>query len=86
MNCPKEELNKIQATQDTQALANFMSYCENECLDQSRCQYYYDLEQRWKLLRGEAKLCKCCEEVTDISEINEHGYCDRCQRAVESRC
>ena len=86
MNCPKEELNKIQTTQDTQALADFMSYCENECLDQSRCQSYADLEQRWKLLTGEAKLCECCQEITDISEINERGYCDRCQRAEESRC
>ena len=86
MNCPKQELAQIKTTQDIRTLADFMSYCENECLDQSRCQSYADLEQRWKLLKGEAKLCKCCEEVTDISDLNERGYCDRCQRAEESRC
>ena len=77
MNCQRQELAQIETTQDIQALADFMSHCENECLDQSRCQSYADLEQRWKLLRGEAKLCKCCEEVTDISDLNKRGYCDR---------
>ena len=83
--CDKD-LNKLFETKDIQDLGNFMSYCEDYCLNQSYCQSYADLEQRWKLLRGEAKLCECCQEITDISDLNEHGYCDRCQRAIESRC
>ena len=86
MNCQKQELTQIKTTQDIQTLADFMSHCENYCLDQSRCQSYADLEQRYRLLDGQAGECKCCGEVYNFEDMNEDGYCDRCQRAIESRC
>lgn len=78
--------NTLINTNDIQELGNCMSYCEDHCLNQSFCNTYSLLEQRYRLLDGQAGECKCCQEITDISDLNERGYCDRCQRAMESRC
>lgn len=86
MNCQKQELAQIKTTQDIQTLANFMSYCEDQCLNQYWCKTYSELEQRYRLLDGQAGECKCCGEIYNFEDMNENGYCDRCQRARESRC
>ena len=83
--CDKD-LSKLFETKDIQELGNFMSYCEDHCLHQGYCQSYADLEQRYRLLDGQAGGCKCCGEIYNLEDMNEDGYCDRCQRAIGSRC
>ena len=77
--------NMTLSTTDIQELGNCMSFCESYCLDQSSCNTYSLLEQRYRLLDGQAGECKCCGEIYNFEDM-KNGYCDRCQRAVESRC
>ena len=80
------DLSPLYETNDLQLLGNFMSYCEDNCLNQGVCQSYSQLHQRWMILNGEAGECKCCGEIYNYEDMNEAGYCDRCQRAEKSRC
>ena len=78
--------NTLINTNDIQELGNCMSYCEDHCLNQSFCNTYSLLEQRYRLLDGQAGECKCCGEIYNYEDMNEAGYCERCQRAEKSRC
>ena len=89
MNCThfqNNDLEKLMITNDIQELGNSMSYCEDQCLNQYWCKTYSEFEQRYRLLDGQAGECKCCKEIYNYEDMNKEGYCDRCQRAIESRC
>ena len=84
--CTTDSLSKLLEAETIEPISNFMDYCEGNCEHWGYCQSYSLLEQRIRLLDGQAGYCKCCGEVCNFEDMNEAGYCDRCQRAIESRC
>lgn len=84
--CTRNNLDKLFSSQEIEPISNFLNYCEAECQHWSYCRSYSLLDQKLSVLNGQATECKCCGEIYDHSEMDENGYCERCQRAERSRC
>ena len=79
-------VQKVIDFQNVDLLNAYTDGCEATCPNWNSCQEYDFMKQNVKLLFGQAVGCKLCGEITDCIDVNEEGYCDRCQRAIESRC
>ena len=84
--CTRQSLDKLINSDTIEPIGNFMDYCESNCQHWGYCQSYAQLEQRIRVLDGQAGECKCCGEIYNYEDMNEAGYCERCQRAERSRC
>ena len=79
-------IQKVIDSQNIDLINSYMDGCEATCPNWSSCQEYSFMEQNIRLLDGQAGGCRLCGEITNYEDMNEDGYCDRCQRAIESRC
>ena len=78
-------INKVIDLKNIDLLNSYLDGCEATCPNWSSCQEYSLMEQNIRLLDGQATLCKLCQEIVNFEDL-EDGYCDRCMRAIESRC
>lgn len=85
--CIKVEYNKILESNDWNDINNFMDKCY-DCVKYGNCDYYGYLDD--KLVQLETHVpCAWCGELgleADMKQTDSGFLCDRCQRAIESRC
>lgn len=78
-------INKIIDFKNIDLLNSYLDGCEATCPNWNSCQEYSLMEQNIRLLDGQATLCKLCQEIVNFEDL-ENGYCDKCMRAIGSRC
>lgn len=86
--CIKDNFNEILQSGDEGLINLFMNECESNCVKYGSCDYHTMLDEQLRMIHGEAGRCSFCNEIynfEDMTEGNTGWYCDRCQRAIESR-
>jgi hypothetical protein len=85
--CIKANYNSVLESNDWNKINNFMDDCYN-CVKYGSCDYLGYLDE--KLIELETKVpCVICGELDEEADMKctDSGFiCDRCQRAIESRC
>lgn len=81
--------NNVLESKDYEKISNFMDDCESVCPKYGSCDYFTMLDERLRVIDGQAGKCIVCGEIynfEDMEEGKQGWYCNRCLRAIESRC
>lgn len=87
--CIIEFYNNVLNSNNWDKISNFMDGCESLCIKYGSCDYFTALDEKLRVLDGQATKCACCGEVYNYEDMTKRKtgwYCDRCIRAEESRC